>query len=84
MTAHCVAKAFGMPIDRDPRALAGLHECVKTTGARWTRRALRMTRIPKGADLNLNRVSGVPGFWICNRHGWCAPDHAGNARWGGA
>jgi hypothetical protein len=34
MTAHCVAKAFGVPIDRDPRSLAGLHECVKTTGAR--------------------------------------------------
>jgi len=27
---------------------------------------LRMTRIPKGADLILNRVSGAPGFWIGN------------------
>jgi molybdopterin-biosynthesis enzyme MoeA-like protein len=25
-----------------------------------------MTRIPKGADLILNKVSGTPGFWIGN------------------
>jgi hypothetical protein len=25
---------------------------------------MRMTRIPKGADLVLNEVSGAPGFWI--------------------
>jgi hypothetical protein len=28
-----VAKAFGVPIDTDPRALDILHEWVKTTGA---------------------------------------------------
>src|SRR6516225_8297359 len=33
ITADCVAKAFGVPMDRDPRALAILHEWVKTTGA---------------------------------------------------
>jgi molybdopterin-biosynthesis enzyme MoeA-like protein len=27
---------------------------------------MRMTRIPKGADLVLNEVSGAPGFWIGN------------------
>ena len=27
---------------------------------------LRMTRIPKGAELILNKVSGAPGFWIGN------------------
>jgi molybdopterin-biosynthesis enzyme MoeA-like protein len=26
----------------------------------------RMTRIPKGADLILNKVSGAPGFWFGN------------------
>jgi molybdopterin-biosynthesis enzyme MoeA-like protein len=31
ITADCVAKAFGAPIDSDPRALAILHEWVKTT-----------------------------------------------------
>ena len=33
ITADCVAKSFGVPIDTDPRALAILHEWVKTTGA---------------------------------------------------
>jgi molybdopterin-biosynthesis enzyme MoeA-like protein len=61
-----VAKAFGVPIETDPRALAILHEWVKTTGAEMNEARLRMTRIPKGADLILNKVSGTPGFWIGN------------------
>jgi len=63
---YCVAKAFGVPIDSDPRALAILHEWVKTTGAEMNEARLRMTRIPKGADLILNKVSGASGFWIGN------------------
>jgi molybdopterin-biosynthesis enzyme MoeA-like protein len=55
-----------VPIDADPRALAILHEWVKTTGAEMNQARLRMTRIPKGADLILNKVSGAPGFWIHN------------------
>jgi Probable molybdopterin binding domain len=66
ITADCVAKAFGVPIDSDPRALAILHEWVKTSGAEMNEARLRMTRIPKGADLILNKVSGAPGFWIGN------------------
>src|SRR5690348_9945402 len=66
ITADCVAKAFGVPIDGDPRALAILHEWVKTTGAEMNEARLRMTRIPEGADLILNKVSGAPGFWIGN------------------
>jgi hypothetical protein len=66
ITADCVAKAFGVPIDIDPRALAILHEWVKTTGAEMNEARLRMTRIPKGADLILSKVSGAPGFWIGN------------------
>jgi molybdopterin-biosynthesis enzyme MoeA-like protein len=27
---------------------------------------MRMTRIPKGADLVLNQVSGAPDFWVGN------------------
>jgi molybdopterin-biosynthesis enzyme MoeA-like protein len=53
-----VAKAFGVPIDTDPRALAILHEWVKTTGAEMNEARLRLTRIPKDADLILNKVSG--------------------------
>src|SRR5258707_2237332 len=66
ITADCVAKAFGVPIDSDPRALAILHGWVKTTGAEMNEARMRMTRIPKGADLILNKVSGAPGFWIGN------------------
>src|SRR5262249_8896289 len=71
ITAGCVAKAFGVPIDRDPRALAIFHEWVKTTGAEMNEARRRLTRIPKGADLILNKVSG--GTWFldrqCNRDG---------------
>ena len=66
ITADCVAKAFGVPIDTDPRAVAILHEWVKTTGVEMNEARLRMARIPKGADLILNKVSGAPGFWIAN------------------
>ena len=37
ITDECVAKAFGVPIDTDPRALAILHEWVKTTGVEMNR-----------------------------------------------
>jgi molybdopterin-biosynthesis enzyme MoeA-like protein len=66
ITAACVAKAFGVPIDADPRALAILHEWLNATGAEMNEARLRMTRIPKGADLIHNKVSGSPGFWIGN------------------
>src|SRR5206468_1935273 len=62
----CVAKAIGVPINTDPRALAILHEWVKTTGTEMNEARLRLTRIPKGANLILNKVSGAPGFWIGN------------------
>src|SRR5204863_3909960 len=66
ITADCVAKAFGVPIDIDPRALAILQERLAATGAEMNEARLRMTRIPKGADLVLNKVSGAPGIWIGN------------------
>ena len=55
-----------MSIDTDPRALAILHEWVKTTGVEMNDARLRLTRIPESADLILNKVSGAPGFWIDN------------------
>src|SRR5437764_14803153 len=66
ITADCVAKAFGVPIDVDPRALAILKERLAATGTEMNDARLRMTRIPKGADLVLNKVSGAPGIWIDN------------------
>jgi molybdenum cofactor synthesis domain-containing protein len=66
ITADCVAKAFGVPIDVDPRALAIMQERVVKMGTEMNEARLRMTRIPKGGDLVLNKVSGAPGFWIGN------------------
>jgi molybdenum cofactor synthesis domain-containing protein len=66
ITADCVAKAFGVPIDVDPRALAILQERRAATGGEMNDARLRMTRIPEGADLVLNKVSGAPGIWIGN------------------
>ncbi len=66
ITADCVAKAFGVPINIDPRALAIMRERVGSIGIEMNDARLRMTRIPKGADLVLNKVSGAPGMWIEN------------------
>jgi len=66
ITADCVAKAFGVSIDVDPRALAIMEERLKATGTEMNEARLRMTRIPKGADLVVNKVSGAPGIWIGN------------------
>ncbi len=66
ITADCVAKAFGVSIDVDPRALAILEERLAATGGEMNEARLRMTRIPDGADLVLNKVSGAPGMWIGN------------------
>ena len=61
-----MAKAFGVPIDYDPRAVAILQERMAKMGTEMNEARMRMTRIPQGADLVLNKVSGAPGFWIGN------------------
>jgi molybdenum cofactor synthesis domain-containing protein len=66
ITAECVAKAFGVPIDHDPRAVAIMKERLAQTGAELNEARMRMTRIPKGAELVLNKVSAAPGFWLGN------------------
>jgi molybdenum cofactor synthesis domain-containing protein len=66
ITADCVAKAFGVAIDYDPRAVAILKERMAKFGAAMNEARMRMARIPHGADLVLNKVSGAPGFWIGN------------------
>jgi molybdenum cofactor synthesis domain-containing protein len=66
ITAECIAKAFRVPIDVDPRALAILKERMAKIGGELNEARMRMTRIPLGADLVLNKVSGAPGFWIEN------------------
>src|SRR6266516_4285105 len=41
ITSDCVAKAFGVPIDVDPRALAILHEWLKATGGEMSEARMR-------------------------------------------
>ena len=69
ITADCVAKAFGVPIDADPRALAILHEWVKTTGAEMNEAPAHDAHPPGRGSLFLNKVLGALGFWIGNVDG---------------
>src|SRR5918997_1703422 len=64
ITADCIAKAFGVPIDVDPRAVAMMRERYKPEDLNEAR--LRMARIPHGADLIENPVSKAPGFKLGN------------------
>src|SRR6185312_2138676 len=66
ITAECVAKAFGVAINHDPRAIAIMKERLAQTGAELNEARMRMTRIPAGAELVLNKVSAAPGFWLGN------------------
>jgi molybdenum cofactor synthesis domain-containing protein len=66
ITADCVAKAFGVPLDVHPEAVAILKERLARTGGELNEARLRMARIPRGAALVANKVSGAPGFWIGN------------------
>jgi len=65
ITADAVAKAFGVSIDIDPRAVTVM--TAHYGGAEHlTPARLRMARIPAGAELVDNPVSAAPGFMIGN------------------
>ncbi|MCB8822660.1 competence/damage-inducible protein A [Microvirga rosea] len=64
ITADSLAKAFGVEIDHDPRAVAMLRERYPAHAVNEAR--MRMARIPKGADLIDNPISKAPGFRIGN------------------
>jgi molybdenum cofactor synthesis domain-containing protein len=66
ITAECVAKAFGVAIDHDPRAVEIMTTRVRETGGVMNEARMRMTRVPAGAELVLNKISAAPGFWIGN------------------
>ena len=66
ITADAIAKAFGVPIAVDERAVAMLLERIPKADLNEAR--LRMARIPKGATLIANSVSKAPGFSIGNVH----------------
>jgi molybdenum cofactor synthesis domain-containing protein len=66
ITADSIAKAFGVPIDVDERAVKLLLERIPQKDLNEAR--LRMARIPQGADLIENSVSKAPGFSLSNVH----------------
>ena len=67
ITADCVAKAFGVGISHDERAVAMLRTRYENP-ADLNEARLRMARIPHGADLIENPISKAPGFRIGNVH----------------
>jgi molybdenum cofactor synthesis domain-containing protein len=66
ITADAIARAFGVAIDIDDRAVAMLREHISEANLNQAR--LRMARIPDGAELITNPVSKAPGFTIGNVH----------------
>jgi molybdenum cofactor synthesis domain-containing protein len=66
ITADAIAKAFGVRIAIDQRAVAVMEPAYAAKGLELTPARLRMARIPAGADLIANSVSFAPGFMISN------------------
>jgi molybdenum cofactor synthesis domain-containing protein len=66
ITADAVAKALGVGIGHDERALALLHAFFAKRKLEPTPARLRMARIPHGASLIRNAISVAPGFRVEN------------------
>jgi len=67
ITVDAVAKALGLPVVVHPEARAILEAYYATRGGLNDAR-LRMARVPEGADLIPNKMSGAPGIKIGNVH----------------
>jgi molybdenum cofactor synthesis domain-containing protein len=67
ISVDAVARAFGVPVAVHPEARRILGEYYATRGG-LTEPRLRMARVPEGADLIPNRMSGAPGIKIGNVH----------------
>ena len=66
ITADAVAKAFGVGIDVDERALTPMKAYYAGRGIELTPARLRMARLPFGSELVENSVSIAPGFKLDN------------------
>jgi molybdenum cofactor synthesis domain-containing protein len=66
ITADSIAKAFGVPLEFHPEAVRIIGERAAAMGTEMNEARMRMARIPKGAALVPNKVSGAPGFRIGN------------------
>lgn len=66
ITADSIAKAFDVAIDVDADARAIMAKYYAARGLELTPARLRMARVPAGASLITNGISGAPGFRIGN------------------
>jgi molybdenum cofactor synthesis domain-containing protein len=65
ITVDAIAAALGVPAVHHPEAMRVLEDYYATRGGLTEARA-RMARVPDGAGLIVNRVSGAPGIRIGN------------------
>ena len=65
ITSACVAKAFGVPLERNAEAVARLERHYGDP-SKLNEARLRMANIPAGATLIDNPISAAPGFRIGN------------------
>ena len=68
ITVDAVAEALGVPVVIHPEARAMLERYYASIGKELTEARLRMARVPEGADLIPNRMSGAPGIRFGNVH----------------
>jgi molybdenum cofactor synthesis domain-containing protein len=66
ITADAIAAAFGVGISEHPDALRDMAARYEKMGTEFTPARRRMARVPNGANLVANPVSGAPGFQIGN------------------
>ncbi|MGX7953660.1 competence/damage-inducible protein A [Tsuneonella sp. HG249] len=66
ITVDAVAKALGVPVVIHPEARAMLERYYTGRGQALSEARLRMARVPEGAQLIPNRMSGAPGIRIGN------------------
>ncbi len=65
ITVDAIAAALGVPVVQHPEAMAILERYYAERGGVTEARA-RMARVPEGASLIANRVSGAPGIHVGN------------------
>jgi len=68
ITVDAVSAALGVEVEVHPQARAMLEKYYASRDMELTEARLRMARVPKGADLIPNRMSGAPGIKFGNVH----------------
>ncbi|WP_310619349.1 competence/damage-inducible protein A [Flexibacterium corallicola] len=66
ITAESIAKAFGVPVHKHPKAMAAME--AHYPKGEFSEARQRMARVPLGADLIDNKISIAPGFIMENVH----------------